>query len=561
MVKKHLRLYKYIVISLLLVHFILAVTSMIQKSSTSDELLHVVAGYSYLTERDFRYNPEHPPLVKEIAAFPLLFLDLNLEKGNAWNNAYEWIAGKEFFFKDNENADLILFLGRLMMILISCLLAYFIFKFASELYGNKAGVFALFLYIFSVNILAHARIVQTDLPAALIILMGIYFFRKLLMNPNLKNVLINGLIFGIALSIKFTTIYLLIFYIVLFITFIVIKRYTKKERNEIYEIFTKNSIKRFIKYSIIILVIPLIILFIVYGFNFDLYNNQLKKEIVEHAVGDNFIGKVSYGVVKFVPVPSYYLQGLKQVVKQSKTGYRAYIMGQYKKGGWWYYFPIAFLIKTPIAMLLLIILALIFLKKLKKNWMDELFLIIPALLYFLFFIPSQLNIGLRHILPVYVFLFIFVSKIINHKKFLIKFLIIILSIWYLISSLIIFPNYLAYFNEIVTPDYGHNFLIDSNLDWGQDLKGLKKYLDKNEIKDKIYLSYWGPDDPDYRNINYEFYRRIMDDNEVCQEVKGYIAVSVNHLVGMKEYESYCFDWLDKYEPITKIGYSIWVYKI
>ena len=90
---------------------------------------------------------------------------------------------------------------------------------------------------------------------------------------------------------------------------------------------------------------------------------------------------------------------------------------------------------------------------------------------------------------------------------------------------------------------------------------MAKYLEKNNIKDKIWLSYWGNDDPDYRNINYEFYRRIMDENSVCQPVKGYIAVSVNHLIGMKEYEAHCFDWLRKYEPITKIGYSIWVYKI
>jgi len=153
-----------------------------------------------------------------------------------------------------------------------------------------------------------------------------------------------------------------------------------------------------------------------------------------------------------------------------------------------------------------------------------------------------------------------VSKLINYKKW-IKILIIILGTWYFVSSIMIYPHYLAYFNEIVTPDYGQNFLLDSNLDWGQDLKGLARYLEKNNIKDKVYLSYWGNDDPDYRNINYEFYRRIMDENGVCEPVKGYIAVSVNHLIGMKEYESHCFDWLEGYKPISKIGYSIWLYRI
>ena len=101
-------------------------------------------------------------------------------------------------------------------------------------------------------------------------------------------------------------------------------------------------------------------------------------------IGDNLIGKTANAAVNIIPVPSQYLQGLKQVTKQSETGYRAYLMGNYKKGGWPYYFPVAFLIKTPIATLLFILLTIIFIAKIKKNWMDELFLIIPALLYFLF---------------------------------------------------------------------------------------------------------------------------------------------------------------------------------
>ena len=557
MESQHSKLYSYIVIFLILIHFLLAVTSIIQKSTTSDEALHIAAGYSYLTENDFRYNKEHPPLIKEIAAFPLLFLNLSLEKGGAWDNAYEWVAGNEFLFENNVDADIILFWARLPMVFLSLILAFFIFKFASELYGRKAGLFALFLYSFSPNILANAIIVQTDLPAALIILVGIYYFRKLLLEPNLKNVLVNGLVFGLALSIKFTTVYLLIFYIILFLIFIFYKKYKLKRENKTYEILKLQNIIKFIKYSVIILIISLIILFIVYGFNFSgLFNNEVKENFSKQFP---FSGAV-YNILKFVPAPDSYVEGLRMVTRQSETGYRAYLMGQYKKGGWPYYFPVAFLIKTPIAVLLFITLTLIFFRKTKNNLMDELFLLIPALLYFLFFIPSQLNIGLRHILPVYPFIFIFVSKLINYKKWM-KILIVILGTWYLIASIMIYPHYLAYFNEIVSPDYGQNFLLDSNIDWGQDLKGLAKYLEKNNIKDKIWLSYWGNDDPDYRNINYEFYRRIMDENSVCQPVKGYIAVSVNHLIGMKEYEAHCFDWLRKYEPITKIGYSIWVYKI
>ena len=217
---------------LLLIHFFLAVTSMAQKSVTSDELIHISAGYSYLTENDFRYNPEHPPLVKEIAAIPLLFMNLNLDKGEAWLNSYEWIAGRDFFFKDNDNADLILFLSRLPMVLSSLLLLFFIYLVASDFYGKKAGIFAMFLYAFSPTVLAHARIVHTDIASALIILAGIYFFRKLLNNPGMGNAVLNGIVLGLALSIKFTTLFLFAFYIILFLIFIFNKKHQLQKKNQ-----------------------------------------------------------------------------------------------------------------------------------------------------------------------------------------------------------------------------------------------------------------------------------------------------------------------------------------
>ena len=120
----------------------------------------------------------------------------------------------------------------------------------------------------------------------------------------------------------------------------------------------------------------------------------------------------------------------------------------------------------------------------------------------------------------------------------------------------IYPHYLAYFNELIGgPDNGQKYLIDSNLDWGQDLKGLKKWLDKNGIAETIKLNYDNKLEADYRKINYEAYN-------FCEKpTKGIFAIRVNNLVGQAPTLRNCFRWLDNYEPIAKIGYSIWIYNL
>ena len=163
-------------------------------------------------------------------------------------------------------------------------------------------------------------------------------------------------------------------------------------------------------------------------------------------------------------------------------------------------------------------------------------------------------------MPVLPFVFVFVSSLINIeiKKKIWRNICIavfaILCLWYLLSSLFIYPHYLAYFNEFAGgPDNGHKYLLDSNIDWGQDLKGLDKWLDENDIDDKITLGYFGHEDIDWRIDEFDRFK--------CAATPGIVAISVNLLYDFQNINQGCTDWLDKYEPITKIGYSIFVYDI
>jgi hypothetical protein len=303
-----------------------------------------------------------------------------------------------------------------------------------------------------------------------------------------------------------------------------------------------------------------------YGFEFgSLYRlNGVKKNETSKAVAttEHFYEKMP------LPMPSYFrtmqMQGFV-----SRLGHPAFLAGQHSTQGWWYYYFFAFLIKTPVPTLLLLIIAVVMLKKysFRPIGKDEFFLIIPPAVVFIagsFF--THTNVGLRHVLPVYPFIFVFIGKVVNLKTMkprITKAALVLLCLWYVFSSLSIYPHYLAYFNEFVGgPNNGYKYLVDSNLDWGQDLPGLQEYIVKNKIN-KISLHYFGTADPKYYGfgdaipVPYGFIS-----GRINKSTAGVIAISATALQGVFDSYSHRYDWLkNNYKPITKIGYSIFVYNI
>ena len=197
-----------IVVFLLTLVFFIAFFSVKNDSLTMDEVAHLPSGYSYLTQKDMRLNPEHPPLIKDLAAFPLLFIK-NIKfpsEISAWQKDVngQWDFGRYFLYNTGNPADKMIFWGRMPMILILILLGFFIFKWAKELFGNKAGLLALFLFSFSPTLLAHGRLVTTDVGAAAGATVATYYFLKSLKSPAKKNIIIAGIVFGIAQLLNFS---------------------------------------------------------------------------------------------------------------------------------------------------------------------------------------------------------------------------------------------------------------------------------------------------------------------------------------------------------------------
>ncbi len=509
----------------LFIFFVQAVTSIKDKSATYDEPVHLAAGYSYLKTGDYRMNIEHPPLMKILNAVPLLFLNASLPLEHySWREAKEFRFAEEFLYHNRVDADKLLFWGRLPTVLLAMLLGFFVFKWTKELIDSKSAIFALSLYIFCPNILANSQLVTTDLAASCFIFLSVYGFWRLLKEGSKFNVVFAGLSLGLSLASKFTTVILFPIYFVLFL----------------YRWFKSGVRKNFLRDFVLVFFLAIAVLI------------------------------ASYRVTFFTD----YFIGLKRIISEATGGHTSFLLGQYSNTGWRYYYLVAFFLKTPVAIILLLIYCFLLRKKLANR--NEYLLLIPIFLIFLNASLSKKQIGLRYILPVYPFLFVLISRIIQvpavsgqrRKVFSFQFLVFgFLCIWYLFSGLRIYPDYLAYFNELAGgPDNGWKYLADSNIDWGQDLKGLKKYLAK-EGNPEILLGYFGSANLDYYGIEYQklpFYvavPRMTRRINTLHPNKEFLAISVNILQCIYSADRHLFDWLKKKKPIKKIGYSIFVYDI
>jgi len=526
----------YIAVVLLSAMFLLAVTSMAKKSVTNDEITHIASGYSYWKTGDFRLNQEQPPLVKLLSAFPLLFIDPSLPlQDKSWFDADQWDFAHKFFFESGNDEDQMLFVSRLPIVLLGLLLGYYIFRWAKELYGSRAALLALFLYALSPNILAHARLVTTDLAVACFIFISAYYLKKFFDDGSYRSASMFALSFGIALASKYTALYFIFIFGLLFII-----RYR-------YAVFSQEVLRKIGLIAVIILLVLNISYFFAQPFCY-----SCKQDFSGRIFGDSITSKLISLSLSPLPVPAPYLLGLNKVMYHSLQGHSAFLLGERSFSGWWYYFIITFALKTPLSLIVMLLVS-IYLAFRSPDLKKDIYVMLPALAYFLIFLTNNINIGNRHLLPIYPFIFVFVGKLSYLKQKYLKTGIILLLVWYAVSSILIYPHYLAYFNELAGgPDNGYNYLIDSNIDWGQDLKGLKAYMDNNNIK-SVNLAYFGKDSPEYRGISYS--------DLGCFHEKGIAAISVNLFKGITADYAKCYNWLKLYKPFAKIGYSIFLYNV
>ena len=509
-------------------------------SQTIDEAMHIAAGYSYLATRDFRIEPQNPPLIKELLALPMLMaygLPFRPDPQH-WRDADGYLIGRDLLYQSKPTADQILTLSRIPNLFLGGVLVALTGWWAYRLWGSRAALLAMALASFEPNLIAHSSLVTTDTGVTLFIFLAVYLFWEYLNQSTWTFLIGTGISTGMALVAKYSSV-LVIPIIALIVTASLL---TSSEP----DIRLPKARKP----------------------------NKPRHKLLQAAAVLSLILLVALLTIP----PAYLFQGFRpwlsgfyQYLILSQEGLPAFFLGEYSWHSWWGYFPIAFLIKTPIGSLVLITMSLVFLRAGSPlGYRQALFLVLPVILIFLAMTQAKTNIGLRHILPIYPFLFVLASRMaaLRFRRPSLALLLIGIPVaWTAISSLRVAPHQLAYFNESVGgPEQGYRYLSDSNLDWGQDLKGLKAYLDKEKLP-IIYLSYFGTAPPAYYRIRYQ---DVVSKGTLgpppaekvpADAPRKILAISAYNLQDVSNADDPLFRWLWVRQPVGKIGYSIFLYDL
>ena len=583
---------------LLAAMFSFAFFSMKQDALTFDELAHISSGYSYLTQQDYRLNPEHPPLAKDIAAFPLLFLDLNFPLDNEnWTQDTEappWWAqfnlGNAFLYHSGNDPTSIIFWSRLAMVLLMVALGAFLFFWTRKLLGNAGALAVLALYAFSPNFLAHGRLVTTDVAATFGILIAIYFWIEFLKQPTRTKICKAGFAVALALLLKFSAILLLPFFAIITLAYAFLHP------------SSSGRIQTAIRYTFLSVLIGIIALAVIVP----VYQLHILNYPAERQVRDTISDLQPGGITAYEQATIWmadkpllrplaqFAHGVLMATQRGQFGNTVFFLGEIKAGGWWYYFPVIYFFKTPLAFHFLTLLGIFgVLWSIQKQWyrgIKEVFITWWLKKHFVFFafslfiaiyffvaILGNLNIGVRHLLPTLPLIFILVvwgiKELLSHiqqtrLKHIALSIIGAFLLWYVGSSTMAFPHYISYYNSLAGgEEYGYKVAVDSNYDWGQDFYRLLEFVKEKKIE-KLHLDYFGGEDPAY-GLG-KGYIRLNPNAEgfTPSQVKGWIAVSVNQLQGGLAKPAAGFDqptgyykWLSQYAPVARAGNSIFIYHI
>ena len=622
---------------------ILMLSASANESAIVDELAHIPAGYGYVRYLDFRLNPEHPPLLKALAGIPLLFLDVNFPDKNAsWTSEInsQWATGGAFLYGAGNDADRIVQASRLGAILLTVLTVLFLYFWSSRLLGKLWGLVPVLLFGLSPSVLAHGHFVTTDAAAVFGILVATYFFLRSLGEPSRWNILWAGLTFGLAALTKFSTVLLVPFFLFLILVFYLAEigqafhRVSRGARLRHFSLLALRHIRNAAVIMLIGYVLVVYPVYLLFTWNYPVEKQVSDTEFIltSFAGGPPAPGETCKPVrcladlnIRLAESPvlrpfGEYMLGVLMVMQRSAGGNTAYFLGQVSAAGSPWYFPVVYLLKEPLPVIILFFAALLlglravwrkirerglrvrydFLDYLSLNF-TEFAMLVFVLLYWAWSIQSPLNIGFRHLFPVLPFTYILAAS--AWKKWVwdlgpemfrdplagmrklaevpIKYVfLVVLLFWFLVESLAAAPYFLSYFNQVGGGgSQGYRYVTDSNYDWGQDLKRLKDLVRENPEIDRIAVDYFGGGSAEYylpgQSIPWWSSKGDPRDQGIY-----WLAISVNTLQGAIQPAAPGFDrkpedeyrWLTELrpraegmggipEPDFRAGTSIFVYEL
>jgi hypothetical protein len=553
----------------------LAILSERDKSAVFDEIIHLPPGYAALALGDHRMNPLHPPLARIIAAAPLLFMDVRVDPDDlAWRTARPWEWGKRFLYRWNDG-DRLLFWGRLPIVALAMVLAASVFLWARRLWGLPAALLALALCVSNPDVLAHGHLATNDLPVVLFVFLSVVAFERLVERVTVVRVILLATSVGAAFATKFSAFALppilaaLALVVALRPEPVTISIGAPRE--------VRGRARKLAVLALVLVVVGALALVVVwasYGFQSALTPDP----VVDAAMHENDappkspVLRVGAALTRGTLLPEAWVWGFLNCFK-SFASRPSFLLGEYSDTGWWYYFPVAIALKAPLALLVLVAAAAVLARTHPAPGGAQWFVWLPPAVFLGLTMTQNINIGHRHVLAIYPFLFVAASRCAQVAWAArgawagwARASVVGLAVLQAASVLRVHPNYLAYFNEAAGgPQQGWRWLVDSNVDWGQDLPGLKRYMDQSGIA-RVTLCYFGTADPGYYGIASDRLPGYQPPppSSVTRTVRpgDVVAISATHLQGLylePEMQPLMAQFRAR-RPIAVIGHSIFVYR-
>ena len=508
-----------------------------RESQTWDEANHIFTGYRSWTHADFGLNPEHPPLLKLLATTPLLW---SQPKSPALEERYfkedAFLRGKEFLYQNDP--DKILARTRTVAASLTLLAALVVFFGTREMFGRGATFIALTLLTFDPNLLAHGALITTDVGLACFTFLSVYLFYRFVKSPSALRLIMAGVAVGLVLAVKHTGILVLPILFLLSLSEIIFNVVDRKK-------IGRDALK-LLGSLVLITLIGWVVLWSFYRFRYEARPDglQMNPPLVEYVKGlkPSEAWPISTAA-RFRILPESYLYGLVDV-RLTADYYTSYVLGRVYAHGVWFYFPVVFLIKSTVGVLALFLLTLGVIVTRHLNRRREIvFLVAPMIFYLLVAMTVGMNIGVRHILVLYVLLYVLIggaasSLIRRSRKW--TYAVGVFLLIHAGSSVMAFPNYIPYANELWGgPSQTHKYLTDSNSDWGQQLKSVKRYLDQRGTQECWFLYFAeGVAAPSYYGIPCEPLPTISTlwlnlPIEVPGSIDGPVLISASNLSGVE----------------------------
>lgn len=533
---------KWLVLLLLLVFWGRLVNTAASKSVTFDETLHIFQGALYW-EGDRLYSVvQNPPLVNALIGVPV---SLAFEPNFPYpiEIISNWLqVSKTFMWQINSNGLQMIWTGRLAIMLLSMMLGTLLHRWARQLFKSTlAGLLALFLYTFDPNILAHSFLATTDLGLAFFFVLAAYLVWQYWRDPGQHNrplYLGVGIAIGLVIAAKFSG-------IIMVPALIIVGGYrwiTRSKRQNVAQAGTGNTIPvpgllRTISEIGGWLLIAAMVFLVIYRFDFETLNLDFTWQ------RDHLL-----------------------------TGHSAYFFGHQSTRGWLLYFPVVFLIKTPIPVLILLLIgSALFVIRRPLDW-ERLWPLAIAAGVAGAGLNSRVNIGYRYLLPILPLLYIGLAQLGQPGYLRSRYTRAAIGIALLLTAIVslwFHPHYLAYFNQLAGgPDNGWKIVVDSNIDWGQDIQALSDYLTENDIS-MPNISYFGSSTLEAYGIQGKTIlawplakeNPLYDSFYPDRPAPGVYVFSVTQLQGVYLDNPDRFRWFLERAPKDKVGYSLFVYDV